>query len=75
MTTNIASKKYVYLIILAIAVVAAYSYTFDSKQALLGDNASYYSLGKALAQGEGYVNISKITKSPTIIILRVIRLL
>ncbi|HNP20168.1 MAG TPA: phospholipid carrier-dependent glycosyltransferase [Fulvivirga sp.] len=62
--TENASKIYIYIIILAVAFVAAYGFTFDSKQALLGDNASYYSLGKALAQGEGYVNISRITKSP-----------
>ena len=31
---------------------------------MLGDNASYYMLGKAIAQGEGYVNISSIAKRP-----------
>ncbi len=56
--------RFIYLIILGVIFLGSYAYTFDAKLALLGDNASYYSLGKAIAQGEGYVNISKITKSP-----------
>ncbi len=61
---NNKSSKLIYLLILLVAFVAAYAYTFDSKVAMLGDNAYYYTLGKALAQGEGYVNISRINKSP-----------
>lgn len=34
-----------------------YSSIFDKKISLVGDNASYYMLGTALANGEGYVNI------------------
>jgi hypothetical protein len=56
--------RWLFLIIIGIGFLFTYTYTFDSKLALLGDNASYYTLGKALAQGEGYVNISKISKSP-----------
>ena len=56
--------KVVFLGVILLAGAIACAYTFDSKLALLGDNASYYMLGKSIAQGEGYVNISKITKSP-----------
>ncbi|MBL6447410.1 hypothetical protein JMN32_13920 [Fulvivirga sp. 29W222] len=58
------SKRYVYLVILVASFIAAYVYTFDSKLAMLGDNASYYILGKALSQGEGYVSINSISHRP-----------
>jgi len=58
------SKKPLYLLILVIVFAIVYAYTFDSKVAMLGDNANYYTLGKALSDGEGYVNISRVTKSP-----------
>ncbi|MEL6533823.1 MAG: glycosyltransferase family 39 protein [Bacteroidota bacterium] len=49
---------------LAIAVVFSLlaAYTFDSKVQPFGDNTTYYILGKALAEGEGYHNISQIDK-------------
>ncbi|MEM6361198.1 MAG: phospholipid carrier-dependent glycosyltransferase [Bacteroidota bacterium] len=58
------STNWIHAIVLAVVFLAAFSYTFDSKLAMLGDNASYYMLGKAIAQGEGYVNISSIAKRP-----------
>lgn len=57
-------SRWIFLGVLAVAFLFAAIYTFDSKLALLGDNASYYSLGKSIAQGEGYVDILKISKSP-----------
>ncbi|MEP2773673.1 MAG: glycosyltransferase family 39 protein [Fulvivirga sp.] len=62
--TKSSSGKPIYLLILLITFAAAYAYTFDSKVAMLGDNAYYYTLGKAIAQGDGYVNISRVNKSP-----------
>lgn len=56
--------RWIFLGIILVSLAITYSYTFDSKLALLGDNASYYTLGKAIASGEGYVNISKLSKSP-----------
>ncbi len=50
--------------IIAFVFIVAYSYTFDSKLAMLGDNASYFALGKAMATGEGYVNVASVSKSP-----------
>ena len=61
---NFTSHKYFYPLILTIVFIGVYSYTFDAKVAQLGDNASYYMLGKAISTGEGYVNISKVSKTP-----------
>ncbi|WMN12155.1 glycosyltransferase family 39 protein [Marivirga salinae] len=61
---TIKYKSWLYLLILSLVFAGVYIYTFDSKIAVLGDNAYYYILGKALAEGEGYVNISNINKPP-----------
>jgi hypothetical protein len=55
---------WVYPLLLALIALSVYRYTFDPKIALIGDNTDYYLLGKALAQGEGYVNISSPEKPP-----------
>ncbi len=47
-----------------IAFIGVYAYVFDSKIDLNGDNANYYVLGKSIHQGEGYVNINSVLKSP-----------
>lgn len=44
-------------IILLVSVISCW-YTYENKVALLGDNANYYILGKAIAQGDGYKQIS-----------------
>lgn len=54
----------VYFALISIIFLASYSYTFDKKLDLNGDNAYYYVLAKALSQGEGYVNIASIEKGP-----------
>jgi hypothetical protein len=62
-----SSHKFHVIIVLLITTVVftvVYSSVFDSKIDLNGDNANYYMLGKALAAGEGYVNINNIQKSP-----------
>ena len=61
---KISSHKFYLPALLVLFFLGSYYYTFDPKIAQLGDNASYYMLGKALHQGEGYVNISKINKTP-----------
>ncbi|MEM7108412.1 MAG: hypothetical protein AAF519_09315 [Bacteroidota bacterium] len=60
-----ARTHWINTIVLVVVFIGAFSYTFDAKLAMLGDNASYYMLGKALAQGEGYVNISSSAKRPS----------
>lgn len=56
--------KSLYLGILLVVFALAYLYTFDTKLSKLGDNATYYMLGKALHEGEGYVNLSGISHPP-----------
>lgn len=57
-------ENIIYIIIFSILFLSVYSYTFDEKLDLNGDNAYYYVLGKAISQGEGYVNIASINKGP-----------
>jgi len=57
-------ENFIYMIIIAILFLGVYGFIFDKKLDLNGDNAYYYMLGKALSQGEGYVNIADINKSP-----------
>lgn len=56
--------KYIYPLLLILAFAKTYSYIYDEKLHMGGDNADYYLLGKALEKGEGYVNISNVDKSP-----------
>lgn len=62
--TNKRFPKLLYLGILAVTFIIAYAYTFDAKLAMLGDNASYYTLGKSISEGHGYVNIARVSHSP-----------
>lgn len=57
-------ENFIYMIIITILFLGVYGYIFDKKLDLNGDNAYYYVLGKALSQGEGYVNIASINKPP-----------
>lgn len=54
----------IYISLLGIACIAAYYYCFDSKIFLGGDNIYYYNLGKALAEGQGYVMLNKPNSPP-----------
>ena len=57
-------ENFIYMIVITILFLGVYGYIFDKKLDLNGDNAYYYVLGKALSQGEGYVNIANINKAP-----------
>ena len=50
-------KSLLYFGILFLIFIQVYPYIFDAKIFLGGDNADYYLLANALADGEGYVNI------------------
>ena len=50
--------------ILGLIFLVVYAFIFDSKVDLNGDNANYFTLGKALATGHGYVNIASINQNP-----------
>ena len=52
------------LIIVTFVFYSNYSSVYDKKIDLNGDNIYYYSLGKALAQGDGFTNIIYLNKSP-----------
>ncbi len=55
---------YGYIALLLFIGFSLCRYVFDPKEALIGDNTDYFLLGKALASGEGYVNIADINKAP-----------
>ncbi len=57
-------ENFIYLLIISILFIGIYTYIFDKKLDLNGDNAYYYVLGKALFTGEGYVNIATVDKVP-----------
>lgn len=48
-----------YLLLLSIIFLGCYYYSFDYKVFLGGDNVYYYNLGKALAEGKGYVTLNR----------------
>ncbi len=48
--------KIAYILILGIVFQTNYDKVYDDKISMGGDNIVYYSLGKALAEGKGYVN-------------------
>ncbi len=56
-------KVVIYLLILLFAFIPTYNHIFDKKIAFLGDNASYYVFGKAIAAGKGYVNAHVVQES------------
>lgn len=61
---DLSFVHFIYLLIISILFLSVYVYIFDEKLDLNGDNAYYYVLGKALSQGEGYVNIANVNKEP-----------
>ncbi len=52
------------LAILLLVFIGIAKYTFDKKVSFLGDNATYYTLGKSIAEGSGYTNIHMVEESP-----------
>ncbi len=62
LTSNPKQLSIVYILLLILAFLAIYSSIFDAKVSLGGDNASYYILGNAIANGEGYTNIHHAEK-------------
>jgi len=54
----------IYFLSLLFVFGLTYYNIFDTKIDLNGDNANYYVLGKALANGKGYVNINNIEENP-----------
>ena len=61
---NFGHKTIAGIFVIIIVFIGVYAYIYDSKIDLNGDNANYYMLGQALHQGEGYVSINSINKTP-----------
>ena len=61
---TIINSKYFPIAVISILFIIIYPYIFDQKLAILGDNASYYILGKSLAAGEGYADLSSPAMKP-----------
>lgn len=57
-------RNILYPVIIILLYLVVYAFIFDSKIDFNGDNASYFTLGKALSSGHGYVNIAHIEMSP-----------
>ncbi|PQA56235.1 ArnT family glycosyltransferase [Siphonobacter curvatus] len=55
---------YVYAALLALIGWFVFQYIFDKKLSLTGDATDYYMLGKAIAQGDGYVGITGPERVP-----------
>lgn len=62
LASNNRAVKVVYLLVLIFSFIAIYTSVFDKKIALVGDNVSYYMLGNAIANGDGYSNIQHLEK-------------
>lgn len=52
-------SDWLYLILIGLAFLIIYQYVYNPKINLGGDNAGYYILGKALAEGQGFTDIHK----------------
>ncbi|MCZ6702880.1 MAG: OmpA family protein [Ignavibacteria bacterium] len=62
--STIINSKYFPIAVISILFIIIYPNIFDQKLAILGDNASYYILGKSLAAGEGYADLSSAAMKP-----------
>ena len=51
------TRTIIHLILIAVTFIAAYSYVFDPKLDLNGDNATYIELARNMAEGHGYCHI------------------
>ncbi|MCB0280006.1 MAG: hypothetical protein KDD94_10905, partial [Calditrichaeota bacterium] len=52
------------IVLFLLLFVCLYSYTFDKKIDLNGDNTGYYMLAKSMADGQGYSNLNLRNKPP-----------
>ncbi len=61
---KLKTKEVITLIALPVVFVLIYTYVFDNKVDLGGDNAYYYALGNALADGKGYMLPMSVSGTP-----------
>ncbi len=64
-TSFLINNKYsiIYLLIILFAFIPTYNHIYDSKVAFLGDNANYYILGKAISNGDGFINAQQLEQT------------
>ena len=51
------TRTIIHILLIAVTFIAAYSYAFDKKLDLNGDNATYIELARNMAEGHGYCHI------------------
>lgn len=56
LASNQRAVRILYLLVLTLSFLTIYTSIFDKKVSLVGDNVSYYILGNAIADGDGYIN-------------------
>lgn len=59
------SEILVYIVLIALAVVSLFAYTFKPTLDMNGDTSQYYIYATSLAQGEGYTELSSLGHPPT----------
>lgn len=60
-----AKSNWLYIAGLALVFIASFSYIFDSKLDLNGDNCTYYMLATSIAQGHGFADITSTAYTPS----------
>ena len=60
-----AKSNGIHIIGLIIVFIVSFSYIFDSKLDLNGDNCTYYMLATSIAQGHGYADITTTAYTPS----------
>lgn len=63
--TFILRQDGIYLVLIISIFIISYSYIFDEKLDLNGDNTTYYMLAESISQGKGYVWIGSPEYPPT----------
>ncbi|TRX58379.1 glycosyltransferase family 39 protein [Fulvivirga sp. M361] len=58
------TREWIYLTLICVVFTVVYYNTYDEKIAILGDNATYYILGKGLSEFKGFVNYASPTQTP-----------
>ncbi len=64
LTKNNTGILFLYIFLLSVTFLITYIYIYDPKIGLSGDNMDYYILGKSIASGKGYCNISHPSEMP-----------
>ncbi len=60
-----AKSNWLYIVGLIIVFIVSFSYIFDSKLDLNGDNCTYYMLATSIVQGHGYADITTAAYTPS----------